>query len=106
MQIVEFSDFQCPHCKHAAPSLHAFVNAHRDDVHFIFQNFPLDPACNKDFKPGTGHDQACLFAKAALCGNQQGKFVETHDWIFKHQDDLSASLVDPMVKEVDLNKPE
>jgi protein-disulfide isomerase/uncharacterized membrane protein len=103
MQIVEFSDFQCPHCKHAAPSIHAFVNSHRDSVHFTFQNYPLDPACNKEMKSG-GHDQACRFAKAVLCGDRQGHFVETHDWIFAHQDELSETLLPKLVSEVKLNQ--
>jgi protein-disulfide isomerase/uncharacterized membrane protein len=102
MQIVEFSDFQCPHCKRAAPSLHAFVNAHRDEVHFIFQNFPLDPTCNKDMK-SEGHNQACRFAKASLCAERQGKFTQAHDWIFQHQDDLAESLIPKLISEENLD---
>ena len=51
-----------------------------------------------------GHDQACLFAKAALCGNAQGKFVETHDWIFEHQDVLDSSVMESLINDVKLDK--
>ena len=103
MQIVEFSDFQCPHCKRAAPSLHAFVNSHRDNVHFIFQNYPLDSSCNKEMK-SEGHDQACRFARAALCSDRQGHFFEGHDWIFAHQDTLSEAMLPNLVSELNLDK--
>ena len=38
--IVEFSDFQCPHCKEAQPAIEKLLAAH-PDVRFVFQNFPL-----------------------------------------------------------------
>jgi protein-disulfide isomerase len=38
--VVEFSDFQCPHCKDAQPAIEKLLAAH-PDVKFVFQNFPL-----------------------------------------------------------------
>ncbi len=38
--IVEFSDFQCPHCKDAQPAIEKLLTAH-PEVKFIFQNYPL-----------------------------------------------------------------
>jgi protein-disulfide isomerase len=38
--IVEFSDFQCPHCKEAAPIVERLL-AEEPKAHFVFQNFPL-----------------------------------------------------------------
>jgi len=38
--IVEFSDFQCPHCKEEAPIVEQLL-ALEPDAHFVFQNFPL-----------------------------------------------------------------
>jgi protein-disulfide isomerase len=38
--IVEFSDFQCPHCKEAAPIVDKLL-AEEPKAHFVFQNFPL-----------------------------------------------------------------
>jgi protein-disulfide isomerase len=100
-EIVEFSDFQCPHCKRAAPSLHAFVSAHRDDVHFVFQNYPLDKSCNPR---GGAHELACQMARASLCALKQNKFEEAEDWIFGHQDDLDNSSCDKMIAELALDK--
>ncbi len=102
-QIVEFSDFQCPHCRRASPTLHAFVNSHRDDAHFIFQSYPLDPSCNKYMKNG-GHDLACLMAKASLCAHKQGKFWQAQDWIFENQESLNLLSTDTMVTAVGLDK--
>ena len=38
--VVEFSDFQCPHCKEALPAVEKLLTAH-PEVRFVFQNFPL-----------------------------------------------------------------
>jgi len=100
-QIVEFSDFECPHCKRAAPSLHAFVNAHRDRVHFVFQNFPLDKSCNPR---GGMHEHACAMARAVLCALKQNKFNEAHDWIFAHQETLDDNSSTALASEIGLEK--
>jgi protein-disulfide isomerase/uncharacterized membrane protein len=104
MQIVEFADFQCGHCRRAAPSLHAFANSHKDDVHFTFQNYPLDPACNVNMKGAAGHGLSCPFAKAALCAHRQGKFFEAHDWIFENQETLSNENIQTLAEQLKLDK--
>ena len=40
VEIVEFSDLQCPHCKEANPTVEKLLNEDAD-VHFVYQNFPL-----------------------------------------------------------------
>jgi len=40
LQIVEFSDFQCPHCKEAQPTIEKLL-ASEPNAHFVFQSFPL-----------------------------------------------------------------
>ncbi|MDZ4678278.1 MAG: vitamin K epoxide reductase family protein [Oligoflexia bacterium] len=104
MQIVEFADFQCGHCKRAAPSIHAFTNAHKNDVRFIFQNYPLDPSCNPNMKGAGGHSLSCSFAKASLCAHRQNKFFAAHDWIYERQETLNAQMIDTMADDLKLDK--
>ncbi len=40
IEIVEFADFQCPHCKEAQPMMDKIV-ADYPNVHFVFESFPL-----------------------------------------------------------------
>lgn len=40
VNVVEFTDMQCPHCQKAAPTVEALL-AQEPEVHFVFQNFPL-----------------------------------------------------------------
>jgi predicted DsbA family dithiol-disulfide isomerase/uncharacterized membrane protein len=100
-KIVEFYDYQCPHCKRASPSIHAFVNAHRDEVHLDYQNYPLDKSCNPR---GGEHEYSCALARGALCALKQNKFTEAHDWIFDHQDTLTADSVNQLAGELGLDK--
>jgi len=82
MTIVEFADFNCPHCRHAAPSLHAFAGA-RSDVQLIFMNFPLDGRCNNAIpRPG----RSCELAKSVYCAQKLGdQGWAAHDWLFQNQ---------------------
>lgn len=81
MHIVEFADFNCGHCKRAAPTLHAFAKS-RKDVQLTFLNFPLDGGCNPAIK---GPGESCALAKATICGKAQNKGWEVHDWLFENQ---------------------
>jgi protein-disulfide isomerase len=40
VEIVEFSDFQCPHCKHAQPIIEKLMSE-SPNAKLIFENFPL-----------------------------------------------------------------
>lgn len=40
LELVEFADFQCPHCKEAQPNMEKLV-ADFPKAHIVFQNFPL-----------------------------------------------------------------
>lgn len=84
MTIVEFADFLCPHCKHAAPTLHAFALS-RPGVRLIFKPFPLDGNCNKSI-PQAGDGLRCQLAYANYCAEKLAKKGWlAHDWIFDHQ---------------------
>lgn len=84
MKIVEFSDFLCPHCKIALPKLHAFADAHKNDVQIIFQNFPLDGCGGPDDNPG----RRCDLAKIAYCSQKQNKGWEAQEYLFENQESL------------------
>jgi len=82
--IYEFSDFQCPHCRMAAPILKQVVDDFDGKVKLVFKQYPLP-----------GHPKAREAAKAAIAAHKQGKFWEMHDLIFLNQDKLPVvSFVD------------
>jgi protein-disulfide isomerase len=74
-ELVEFADFQCPHCKDAQPIvqklLHDFPQAH-----YVFENFPLVSV----------HPQAFTAAAFSVCVAQQGG----NDAFFKYADSVFA----------------
>lgn len=85
MTIVEFADFKCPHCKTAAPTLHAFAES-RPDVRIVFKPFPLDGTCNQAID-SKGDGSRCKLAYAVLCAEKiSKKGWEVHNWIFDKQD--------------------
>ena len=83
--IVEFSDFECGHCKLAWEGLKQALPIYGDQVQVRFHHFPLDGACNPVMPAGGGHKYACLAAMAAECADAQGKFWQYHDTLFEHQ---------------------
>jgi protein-disulfide isomerase len=70
--IVEFSDFQCPFCKQAHPTLAQVLERYPGKVRLFYRDFPLDGL----------HPQARRAAEAARCAHDQGKFWEFHDLLF------------------------
>ncbi len=83
--IVEFSDFQCPHCKEAQPALEKLLAAH-PEVKFVFQNFPL-----------ASHDWARKAASYADCVSQANKpeaFWKFVGDVFEAQAQITATNAD------------
>jgi protein-disulfide isomerase len=77
--IVEFSDFQCPFCSRITPTLEQVVSKYGSKVRLVFRQFPLPM-----------HPNAAKAAEASLCANEQGKFWEMHDAMFKDQAGLAV----------------
>ena len=69
--IVEFSDFQCPYCVRAQPTLKRVRETYAEKVRFVFVDFPLDI-----------HPQAKKAHEAAACAHEQGKFWPMYDRLF------------------------
>lgn len=78
--IVEFSDFQCPFCRQAAPTLQKIQKTFGDRVRLIYRDAPLP-----------NHPEAFVAAEAAQCAHDQGRFWEYHDVLFANQQALERS---------------
>ena len=73
--LVEYGDYECPHCGHAYPILQAVRRKLGKRLRFVFRNFPINEA----------HPHAQHAAEAAEAASDQGKFWEMHDAIFENQ---------------------
>jgi protein-disulfide isomerase len=71
VEVIEFSDFQCPFCLRAAPTVKQVLDTYGDRIHFVYRNYPLP-----------NHPNARPAAEAAQCANEQGKFWPYHDRLF------------------------
>ena len=90
--VVLFSDFQCPFCGRVEPSIVELEKAYPGKVRVAWKNFPL-----------SFHNNAKPAAEAALAANEQGKFWEMHDILFKNQQALTASDLEKYAKEIGLD---
>ena len=70
--VLEFSDFQCPYCIRARPTVTRVREAYGDKVRWAFRHFPLD-----------FHNLAEKAGEAAACAGDQGKFWEMHDRLWQ-----------------------
>jgi protein-disulfide isomerase len=79
VELVEYGDYQCPHCGAAYPVIKRIQNKMGKHLKFVFRNFPLSEA----------HPQAFPAAVAAEAADRQNAFWEMHDIIFENQELLS-----------------
>lgn len=75
--VVEYSDFECPHCAAAAKPLSEMVKALSGKVRWCSKYFPLP-----------GHSHAQVAAGCAEYARQHGKFWEMSELLFAHQEEL------------------
>ena len=76
--LLEYGDFECPHCGAARPVLERLVRDDPRAFQLIYRHFPVT----------TVHPHAMAAAEAAEAAGAQGKFWEMHDLIFTYQDRL------------------
>ena len=79
--LVEYGDYECPHCGRAHPIVNAVLQELGDEVRFVYRNFPLAEA----------HPHAEPAAEAAESVGARGgedAFWAMHDALFENQDAL------------------
>lgn len=74
VEIVEYSDFECPACAAYYPILNQLVAEYPEEVAIIYRHFPLPQ-----------HRSAELAAAFAEAAGRQGKFWEMHNIMFDNQ---------------------
>jgi protein-disulfide isomerase len=80
--LVEYGDYQCPHCAAAHPMVQAIGKHFGERLAFVFRNFPLTRM----------HPYAQPAAEVAEFAGSRGKFWEMHDQLFENQARLGVNL--------------
>ncbi|MEP7353139.1 MAG: thioredoxin domain-containing protein [Acidobacteriota bacterium] len=78
--LVEYGDYECPHCGAAHPVVQELLRRAGNRVRFVFRNFPLAEI----------HPHAQLAAEAAEAAGAQGQFWKMHDTLLTHQNALGS----------------
>jgi protein-disulfide isomerase len=78
IELIEFSDFQCPFCLRADPTVRQVLSTYGDKIRFVYRHYPLP-----------NHPAARPAAEAAACAAEQGKFWPFHDKLFANPSKLS-----------------
>lgn len=92
VEIVEYSDFQCPACRTVGPILKRLVSDYPGQVALVYRHFPLP-----------NHPYAGPAAEAAEAAGEQGKFWEMHDAIFANQDRLTPGIFRQLAAQLGLD---
>jgi protein-disulfide isomerase/uncharacterized membrane protein len=93
VEVVEFSDYQCPFCRRAHKNMRVTAAKFPGAVRLVHRHMPLDSACNNKVE-NPFHDRACEFAKAVECAAEQDRFWQMSDAVFSVQDHVRAADVD------------
>lgn len=91
--LVEYGDYECPHCGRAHPIVKQVQQALGDELMIVFRNFPLAEI----------HSHAMRAACAAEAAGLQGQFWQMHDLLFENQDRLDDASLSAYGASLDLD---
>ena len=77
--LVEYGDYECPHCGHLQPIAQELVRELGSELCFAFRHFPQPKI----------HPRSVPAAEAAEAADEQGKFWLMHERLFASQGALS-----------------
>lgn len=72
--VVEYADYQCPGCASMAPHMDTIYSKYKDEVAFVFRNFPI-----------SGHANARAASAAAEAAGKQGYYWEMYETLYSNQ---------------------
>jgi len=91
--IVEFEDFQCPFCKKAQETLERVLVRYKDKVRIVHRDFPLQPL----------HPASWRAHEAGRCAEEQGKFWEFRDLLYKNASVAGSEQLNNFASQVGVN---
>jgi protein-disulfide isomerase len=93
ISLVEYGDYQCPHCRIAYSIVKKLQKHFGKRLSFVFRNFPLSQM----------HPWAQPAAEVAEFAGTHGKFWEMHDLLFENQQNLGNALFLELIESLDLS---
>ncbi|MGZ3460155.1 MAG: DsbA family protein, partial [Archangium sp.] len=93
--LVEFFDFECPHCGKARPVVEAFAKKNLSRMRFCAVPFPLPM-----------HPNAIPAGQAAMWARDQGKYWEMYEALFENAQSLSPATIVQLANKLGLKGAE
>ncbi len=81
--LVEYGDYECPHCAAAYPVVNQVQMHFQGRMRFVFRHFPLTEV----------HPHAEIAAESAEFAGAAGLFWDMHDALFENQSRLSLATI-------------
>ncbi len=94
IEMIEFSDFQCPFCFRVSPTVRQVLETYGDRVRLVYRQYPLP-----------NHPNARPAAEASQCAGEQGKFWPYHDRLFADPTKLSDADLKKDAADLGLDTP-
>jgi protein-disulfide isomerase len=90
--LVEYGDYECPHCGHAHPVVKRLVKHFGEKLALVYRNFPLSEI----------HPNAEIAAESAEFSGAGGQFWKMHDAIFENQRSLGLPMLMALADDLEL----
>ncbi|MEZ4742709.1 MAG: thioredoxin domain-containing protein [Bdellovibrionota bacterium] len=91
LTLVEFADYQCPHCKKASSVVKNVMKKYGNKVKLVYLDFPINPS-------GISRQVAV----GGVCADQQKKYWEYHYMAFEKQNELTKESPEKFAKDLGL----
>jgi protein-disulfide isomerase len=93
--LVEYGDYECPHCGHAYPIVKKVQKHFGKQLRFVFRNFPLKEI----------HPNAEPAAETAEFAATNDRFWEAHDGIYENQEAIGIPFFLELAQALELPVP-
>lgn len=97
IQMVIFSDFECPACKVLSEQIPEILKDYKEKINISYYFYPLDQSCNPNVNRAM-HQHACKAAAASIC-MPTDNFYNLHDLFFNNQNSFSEGFVEKFIAE-------
>lgn len=92
VELIEFSDFDCPYCQRATETVERLMEQFEGRIRVVYKDYPLP-----------SHPNAFKAAEAGNCAHEQGRFWALHDAMFARQGELHVDALKGYAAELGLD---